>query len=62
HDLHVHLLASCPNASYLEFHAWKIDEFIENSLSVKNGYTQAPEKPGHGINFDFDKLKAYVIS
>ena len=61
HDLHVHLLASCPNASYLEFHAWKIDEFTENSLRVKNGYTEAPEKPGHGINFDFDKLKKFLI-
>ena len=61
HDLHVHLLASCPNASYLEFHAWKIDEFTENSLRIKNGYTEAPEKPGHGINFDFDKLKKFLI-
>ena len=61
HDLHVHLLASCQNASYLEFHAWKIDEFTENSLRVKNGYTEAPEKPGHGINFDFDKLKKFLI-
>ena len=32
HELHVHLLASCPNASYLEFHAWRIDEFIESPL------------------------------
>lgn len=35
HELHVHLLASCPNASYLEFHAWRIDEFIDSPLVVK---------------------------
>src|SRR6056300_1112510 len=61
HELHVHLLASCPNASYLEFHAWRIDEFIENPLKVDNGYTIAPELPGHGINFDFDKLNQFLI-
>ena len=62
HELHVHLLASCPNASYLEFHAWRIDKFIETPLVVKDGFTQAPDKPGHGINFNFDKLKSYLIN
>ena len=61
HELHVHLLASCPNASYLEFHAWRIDDFIENPLKVNNGYTIAPELPGHGINFDLDKLNQFLI-
>ena len=62
HELHVHLLASCPNASYLEFHAWRIDEFIESPLKVKDGFTQAPEMPGHGIIFDFDKLTKFRIN
>ena len=62
HELHVHLLASCPNASYLEFHAWRIDEFIESPLKVKDGFTQAPEMPGHGIIFDFDKLTKFLIN
>ena len=61
HELHVHLLASCPNASYLEFHAWRIDDFIDKPLNVQKGFTQAPDTPGHGINFDFDKLKRYLI-
>ena len=62
HELHVHLLAACPNASYLEFHAWRIDDFIDSSLVVKSGYTEPSEKPGHGINFDYDKLKSYLIN
>ena len=61
HELHVHLLASCPNASYLEFHAWRIDEFIDSPLKVLNGYTEAPDLPGHGINFDFEKVKKYNV-
>ena len=45
----------------LEFHAWRIDEFIESPLIVNNGYTIAPDLPGHGINFDFDKLNQYIL-
>ena len=61
HDLHVHLLAACSNASYVEFHAWRIDDFTDNSLIIKNGFTQPPDRSGHGIVFDFDKLKKYLI-
>ena len=61
HELHVHLLAALPNASYIEFHAWRIDQFIDTPLVVEKGFTRAPDKPGHGINFDFDKLKSYSI-
>ena len=57
---YIHLL--CFNASYLEFHAWRIDEFIESPLKVKDGSTQAPEMPGHGIIFDFDKLTKFRIN
>ena len=62
HELHVHLLASCPNASYMEFHAWRIDDFVEEKLSIKDGYSNPIDKPGHGINFDFEKLKPYIIN
>jgi L-alanine-DL-glutamate epimerase-like enolase superfamily enzyme len=62
HEIHVHLLAACPNASYLEFHAWKINEFTDNSLSINNGYTEPSNRPGHGVNFDYNKLKKYSIS
>ena len=62
HELHVHLLASCPNASYMEFHAWRIDDFVEEKLSIKDGYSKPIDKPGHGINFDFEKLKSNIIN
>ena len=28
---------------------------------VLNGYTDAPDSPGHGINFDFEKVKKYTV-
>ena len=62
HELHVHLLAACPNASYMEFHAWRIDDFVDESLSIENGFSSPSDKPGHGIKFDFDKLKKFMIN
>ena len=61
HELHVHLLAACPNASYMEFHAWRIDDYIEEKLSINNGCSPAPDKPGHGVVFDFEKLSKLKI-
>jgi len=61
HDLHVHLLAAAPNAAYLEWHAFGLDRFMETPLTVSDGYATAPELPGHGISFDWDKLDAHRI-
>lgn len=59
HDLHVHLLAAAPNAAYLEWHAFGLDAFMADPLRVKDGYATAPDRPGHGVEFDFDKLAAH---
>ena len=59
HDLHVHLLAACPNAAYLEWHAFGIDRFMAEPLTVQDGYSTAPERPGHGISFDWERLSAH---
>ncbi len=59
HDLHVHLLAAAPNAAYLEWHAFGLDRFMAEPLTVTDGFATAPERPGHGIDFDWDKLEAH---
>ena len=61
HDVHVHLLAACPNAAYLEWHAFGLDKVMADPLTINNGYATAPERPGHGIDFDWDKLNAHVV-
>ena len=58
HDLHVHLLAAAPNASYLEVHGFGLDDFIIAPLVIEDGRALAPERPGHGVMFDWPKLKA----
>ena len=59
HDLHIHLLAAAPNMAYLEWHAFGLDQFMADPLTVQDGYARAPDRPGHGIAFDWDALAAH---
>ena len=59
HDLQVHLLAAIPNNSFLEIHGFGLDRFIENPLTLDaDGKAVAPERPGHGVAFDWPALEA----
>ena len=61
HDVTVHLLAACPNRSYLEAHGFGLERFIAEPLKIEDGFALAPDGPGHGIQFDWaglDRLKA----
>ena len=56
HDITVHLLAACPNRSYLEAHGFGLDRYIEHPLILEQGMAISPMRPGHGISFDWDAL------
>jgi L-alanine-DL-glutamate epimerase-like enolase superfamily enzyme len=58
HDLTVHLLAAVPNRSYLEVHGFGLDQYIEVPLALTAGKATAPERPGHGVAFDWSALAA----
>ena len=58
HDITVHLLAACPNRSYLEAHGFGLDRYIEHPLRLEDGKALAPARPGHGVNFDWKGLAA----
>jgi L-alanine-DL-glutamate epimerase-like enolase superfamily enzyme len=61
HDVTVHLLAACPNRSYLEAHGFGLERYIAEPLRIEDGVAIAPERPGHGIEFDWkglDKIRA----
>jgi L-alanine-DL-glutamate epimerase-like enolase superfamily enzyme len=57
HDLHVHLLAAVPNKSYLEVHGFGLERYIEKPLVIENGLATAPNRPGHGVVFDWQALE-----
>ena len=58
HDVTVHLLAACPNRSYLEAHGFGLDRYIAEPLRIEDGVAVAPDRPGHGIQFDWKGLDA----
>jgi L-alanine-DL-glutamate epimerase-like enolase superfamily enzyme len=58
HDVTVHLLAACPNRSFLEAHGFGLDRYIAEPLKIQEGVAIAPNRPGHGITFDWEGLKS----
>ncbi len=56
HDVTVHLLAACPNRSYLEAHGFGLERYIAEPLRIEGGVAIAPDRPGHGIAFDWQRL------
>jgi L-alanine-DL-glutamate epimerase-like enolase superfamily enzyme len=58
HDVTVHLLAACPNRSYLEAHGFGLERYIAEPLKIQDGFALAPDRPGHGIAFDWKGLEA----
>ncbi|WP_424987163.1 mandelate racemase/muconate lactonizing enzyme family protein [Microbulbifer sp. S227A] len=59
HDLHLHLLAAIPNASYLEIHGFGLERFMTAPLAFVDGRARAGDRPGHGITLDFNTLEAF---
>ena len=57
HDITVHCLAACPNRSYLEAHGFGLDRYIAQPLKIDDGCAIAPDRPGHGIEFDWEQLQ-----
>lgn len=57
HDITVHLLAACPNRAYLEAHGFGLDRYIARPLEIRDGCAIAPDRPGHGIEFDWAGLE-----
>jgi L-alanine-DL-glutamate epimerase-like enolase superfamily enzyme len=58
HDVTVHLLAAAPNRSYLEAHGFGLDRCIAEPLRIEDGFAVAPDRPGHGIEFDWSGLES----
>ena len=42
HDVTVHLLAACPNRSYLEAHGFGLERYIADPLRIEDGFALAP--------------------
>ena len=60
-DLHVHLSAAVPHSLFVEYIP-SLDLVLSDTLSLSDGHFSPPDRPGHGILFDNEKLKLYQIS
>ena len=61
HEIHVQLLAAVPNAAYLEVHAVGLERFIAEPLRVEDGIAIAADRPGHGIDIDWNALAPHRV-
>ncbi|MTI15973.1 mandelate racemase/muconate lactonizing enzyme family protein [Rhodobacteraceae bacterium RKSG542] len=59
HDLNIQLLAAVPNATYLEIHGFGLERFLKDPLTFDDGFATAPNRPGHGVELDFERLEQY---
>ena len=57
HELHVGLVAAQPNGGWLEIHGFPIDAYTHAPLALRDHLAVAPETPGIGVEFDWEKLQ-----
>jgi L-alanine-DL-glutamate epimerase-like enolase superfamily enzyme len=50
-------MPTAPNRSYLEVHGFGLDRLIAEPMLMVDGKAIAPDRPGHGIAFDWAALE-----
>jgi L-alanine-DL-glutamate epimerase-like enolase superfamily enzyme len=66
HDLHAHLVASTPNARYVEFfpddQVLNFRRLVDTQIEVRDGHIDMSQRPGLGFDFDAAALDRYAMN
>lgn len=57
-ELHVSLLSGRKGAGWLEVHSFPIDQYTTRPLVIEKHMAVAPDTPGIGVTFDWEKLES----
>ena len=59
-EILVHLVAAAPNGLTVEYMPWML-ALYEETPAIENGMLILPDKPGLGLKFDEDAVKAFTV-
>jgi mandelate racemase len=59
-EISAHLLAATPTCHYLEYVDWA-DAILEQPLRIEDGLARVPDRPGIGLTWQADAVKAYAL-
>lgn len=60
-ELHVSLMSGVGSGGWLEVHSFPIDEYTTRPLVVEDHLAVAPDTPGTGVVFEWDKLAPHKV-
>ena len=60
-EMHVNCLAAISNASLLEIHAFRLDDFLIHPLEIRDGYAYVSDRPGHGVEIDWENISRHRV-
>jgi L-alanine-DL-glutamate epimerase-like enolase superfamily enzyme len=60
-ELHVSLVGGYPSDGWVEAHSFDIDQYTTRPLLLDRGRAVAPDEPGVGVTFDWEKLAPHAV-